>query len=304
MLSITDLKKTYGSLEALKGISLNVKKNEVYGFIGKNGAGKTTTIELILDFIKRDSGEIMFDGVPIENGDYLYKDRIGYVPDAPVFPKYLTAREFLKTSIELSAHTPEDPEKQVDQVLQFVGLKDNTQKIGSFSRGMKQRLSIAQALIHKPEFLIMDEPTSALDPVGRMEILKLIKALSKSMTIFYSTHILEDAEKVCDKIGLIDKGRVLLEENTKTLFENTETTLHTLVTNKSHEATMNALKPLTTLKNISIKNDALRIELGETLPFTLFQKLHEADIEVRTFKEERKTLEELFIEVTDDESTA
>ncbi len=304
MLSITNLKKTYGTIEALKGINLNVRKNEVYGFIGKNGAGKTTTIELILDFIKRDSGNILFDGIPVENGDFLYKDKIGYVPDAPVFPKYLSAKEFLKTSIELSKNTPIDHEKQVSQVLQFVGLKDNTQKIGGFSRGMKQRLSIAQALIHKPEFLIMDEPTSALDPVGRMEILKLIKALSKSMTIFYSTHILEDAEKVCDTIGLIDKGKVLLEKSTDKLFENRETTQHTLVTNHSNEETKKVLNTLKTLKNVSVKNEMLRIELGDTQPFTLFEKLHEANIEVRTFKEEKKTLEELFIEVTDDESTA
>lgn len=304
MLSITNLKKTYGNIEALKGINLNVGRHEVYGFIGKNGAGKTTTIELILDFIKRDDGEIIFDGKPIENGDFVYKNKIGYVPDAPVFPKYLTAKEFLNTSIELSNTTSLDKEKQVTQVLKFVGLMDNTQKIGGFSRGMKQRLSIAQALIHKPEFLIMDEPTSALDPIGRMEILKLIKALSKSMTIFYSTHILEDAEKVCDKIGLIDKGRVLLEKSKEALFEHRETTLHTLVTNKSTEATVKVLNTIKTLDNITVKNDEIRIELGDTLPFTLFEKLHEANIEVRTFKEERKTLEELFIEVTDDESTA
>jgi ABC-2 type transport system ATP-binding protein len=304
MLQIKNLKKSYGHITALNGINLNVKRNEVYGFIGKNGAGKTTAIELILDFIKKDEGSIVFDGTPIQPGDVLYKNKIGYVPDAPVFPKYLSAREFLKTSFDFSNNETLDKTKQVEQVLKFVNLEDKPQKIGGFSRGMKQRLSIAQALIHKPEFLIMDEPTSALDPIGRMEMLKLIRVLSKSMTIFYSTHILEDAEKVCDRIGLLDKGNLLIEGSKKDLFENKETTLHTLITSKSNEETLKVLNTLDTLKKVSVKNELLRIELGKTQPFTLFKKLHEANIEVRSFKEERKTLEELFVEVTNDEGTA
>ncbi len=242
MLQITKLKKTFGTIEALKGIDINVKKNEVYGFIGKNGAGKTTTIELILDFINKDEGEIIFDGEPIEKGDYLYKNKIGYVPDAPVFPKYLNAREFLSTSFDFSTNETLDKDEEIERVLRFVGLLDNKQRIGGFSRGMKQRLSIAQALIHKPEFLIMDEPTSALDPIGRMEILKLIRTLSKSMTIFYSTHILEDAEKVCDRIGLLDKGTLLLEGRTKDLFSNKDTTLHTLITDTDNEKNASSAK--------------------------------------------------------------
>lgn len=304
MLQITDLKKRFGSIEALKGINLNVKKHEVYGFIGKNGAGKTTTIELILDFINRDAGEIVFDGKPVLKGDFLYKDKIGYVPDAPVFPRYLNAREFLSTSFDFSFNETLDKDEEIEKVLRFVGLANNKQKIGGFSRGMKQRLSIAQALIHKPEFLIMDEPTSALDPIGRMEILKLIRALSKTMTIFYSTHILEDAEKVCDRIGLIDHGTLLLEGRTEDLFSHKDTTVHTLLTDATAHKTLEVLKSIDSLKSVTIKDGMLRIELGKAKPFTLFETLHKKGIEVRAFKEERKTLEEIFIEVTDNEGTA
>ncbi|MFW6298743.1 MAG: ABC transporter ATP-binding protein [Bacillota bacterium] len=303
MLEIKGLKKTFKEVEALKGVDLTVKANEVYGFIGKNGAGKTTTISLILDFLKRDGGSILFKGQEILPGDTAYKDAIGYVPDMPSFPGYLTPREFLGLSFDLSKQPRDGKEARIEKILSFVKLSDIKRKIGGFSRGMKQRLAIGAALLHDPELLIMDEPTSALDPEGRMEVLALIRTLSKSMTVFYSTHILEDAEKVCDRIGLIHEGRVVVEGSKSELLNHKTTKKHFLKTDASKEATLAVLESMEGIAGYHPRSHGFEVDLGDSKPFTLFKSLHDKGIEVSSFDEIARSLEEVFMEVTRNETT-
>ena len=304
MLEIRNLRKTFKEVEALKGVNLSVKPNEVYGFIGMNGAGKTTTISLILDFLKRDDGTILFKDEPVNPGDIVYKDKIGYVPDMPSFPAYLTPREFLELSIDFSVKPFTDRKKRVEKVLSFVKLDEVNRRIGGFSRGMKQRLSIAAALIHDPELLIMDEPTSALDPQGRKEVLTLIRELSKTMTIFYSTHILEDAEKVCDRIGLIHAGQVIMEGTKETILKDRATHRHVLKTGGSLQKTASVLKKMDGLEAYRENDDGFEVSLGSHTPFELFKTLHENGLEIKAFFGRSRSLEDVFMEVTQDEDPA
>ncbi|MCK5388324.1 MAG: ABC transporter ATP-binding protein, partial [Candidatus Izimaplasma sp.] len=192
-----NLTKSYNNQIVLKDLNLTIKKGEVYGFIGKNGAGKTTTINLILSLITKDSGDIFINDSEVKYIDQQYKTKIGYVPDVPVFPGYMRAKDYLKFTSEIFDMKKEEVNQRIEEVLEFVDLPNSKKKISSYSRGMKQRLAIAQALLHDPEILIMDEPTSALDPIGRNDVMNMIYKLKGSKTIFYSTHILDDIERVC-----------------------------------------------------------------------------------------------------------
>ena len=208
-----NLYKMYKNQVVLRNLNLDVKKGEIYGFIGKNGAGKTTTINILLSMTKKSGGVIKINGKEIDYSEYKYKKKIGYVPDVPVFPSYMNARDYLRFTCELYGIREEFIEHRINETLQFVNLNSESKRIKTFSRGMKQRLAIAQAIIHNPEIVIMDEPTSALDPMGRIEVMEILKKLKGKATVFYSTHILEDVEKVCDRIGILNNGKLVYQDS-------------------------------------------------------------------------------------------
>ncbi len=301
LVKIEGLKKAFKDVQALQGVSLSVNKNEIYGFIGKNGAGKTTTLNIFLSFLQKDEGKIVFDGEVVDFSNTAYKKKIGYVPDVPSFPPYLDPREILR----LAADFLDIPNKQekIDEVLQFVDLQGVTRKVGGFSRGMKQRLSIAQALLGEPVLLVMDEPTSALDPVGRREVLNLVRRLKATMTVFYSTHILDDAEKICDRIGLIDQGEILLETDMRSLRKNRQIAAFRLSTSLEDSALKEVLKEIDGVKDVSIDEQGLTFVLDEEhsqnhVLNTLLQK----DILIHSMQEVTPSLEDVFVEVLHENS--
>ena len=206
MIKIKNLHISFKDKEVLKGIDLHVPKNSIYGFLGKNGAGKTTTMKTILGFLTPDDGEVIVNDEVVKFGGESTNKYIGYLPDVPEFYSYMTAREFLAFCAELTKINKEEIKPRVDEILKLVGLENEKHKIKGYSRGMKQRLGIAQALLNKPKLLICDEPTSALDPVGRKEILDTLKAVSKETTVLFSTHILSDVERVCTELAVLDEG--------------------------------------------------------------------------------------------------
>lgn len=208
-LTIKDLSFAYGQKQVLHDLSLTVKPHEIYGFIGRNGAGKTTTIKCILGYLKPHKGSIHYQGKDVYEDLNAFKKGIGYVNDVPHFPEFLNAREYLKMMARLYAVNLS--ETQLRETLTTLDLAHVHANIGQYSRGMRQRLAIGAALLHEPDLLIMDEPTSALDPLGRDAILNLMLALKEKTTILYSTHILEDAQRVSDRIGIIEKGHMILE---------------------------------------------------------------------------------------------
>lgn len=199
MVRIRNLYKKYGSYAVLRGLSMDIEKGDVYGFLGRNGCGKTTTMNIITNIIPKDEGEIIIgDGKPV---------KIGYLPESPVIYGYMTSREYLEYIAACCSYDG-DVNARVNEVLDIVGLtKAADRRAKGYSRGMTQRLGMGAAIIGKPELLIFDEPTSALDPEGRAEVIEIIERLkSMGSTIVLSTHILSDVERVANRIGIMTNG--------------------------------------------------------------------------------------------------
>lgn len=208
MLCITDLHKRFGDKEVLRGINLTVPEHSIYGFIGKNGAGKTTTMKTILGLLKVDSGEIIVGGEKVVYGQTSTNQHIGYLPDVPEFYPFMTASEYLRFCGEITGMKKAECDSRCKELLELVGLGGENHRIKGFSRGMKQRLGIAQALLNSPKLLICDEPTSALDPVGRKEILDILLTVREQTTVLFSTHILSDVERICTDVAFLNNGVV------------------------------------------------------------------------------------------------
>jgi ABC-2 type transport system ATP-binding protein len=204
------LTKRYRDIIALDNLDLSVEECSIFGFLGPNGAGKTTTIKLLVGLSAPLAGKAWVAGHEITSGAIGLRSKIGYLPEVPAFYNWMTGLEFLSFIGELHHLSKVETKKRCDELLELVELKEAAKRrIGGYSRGMRQRLGIAQAIINKPEVLFLDEPCSALDPIGRREVLELIKRLSAGATVFMSTHILSDVERVCDSVGIIDRGKLI-----------------------------------------------------------------------------------------------
>lgn len=194
---------------ALAGLSLTVSAKEVYGFLGPNGAGKTTTLKILMGLMSPDGGRIEMFTRPV--GDVETRKRIGFLPESPYFYDYLTAREFLTFYGQLAGLERITLRRRVDQLLDLVGLTQaENRQLRKFSKGMLQRVGLAQAIIHDPELIVLDEPMSGLDPLGRKEVRDLILQLKEQgKTVFFSSHIIPDVEMICDRVGVIVKGKLV-----------------------------------------------------------------------------------------------
>lgn len=211
ILTIRDLHKSFGSHNVLNGVSLQVPEHCVFGFIGQNGAGKTTMMKAVLGLLKIDAGEIYVGGEKVHYGDAKTNRFIGYLPDVPEFYSFMSPMEYLYLCGEITGMQKSKIKIKSEELLSLVGLSDSkSKKIHGFSRGMKQRLGIAQALLNEPRLLICDEPTSALDPVGRKEILEILHQVKKHTTVIFSTHILADVERVCDQVAILNEGKIVV----------------------------------------------------------------------------------------------
>ena len=210
MLTLSNVTKSFGGKKVLNNLSFSVPRNSIFGFVGPNGAGKTTTMKIILGLLAADSGEISVNGEQVHYGKTNTNRFIGYLPDVPEFYSYMTPLEYLIFCGKITNMKTEDARRRAEELLNLVGLQDENRRIKGFSRGMKQRLGIAQALLNKPQLLICDEPTSALDPIGRKEILDILLSARKETTILFSTHILPDVERICDEIAFLHNGQIAL----------------------------------------------------------------------------------------------
>jgi ABC-2 type transport system ATP-binding protein len=207
------LSKSYKQVEALKSLSLQVPKNSIFGFLGPNGAGKTTTIKLLLGLIRPTTGSASIFGLDAQKDSVAIRSRIGYLPQDPRFYEYMTAREVLDYTAHFFFKGPRDQiEPRVAETLALVGLEDKADRpIKGFSGGERQRLGIAQAQVNYPDLLILDEPAASLDPQGRHDVLTVMEKLRQHTTIFYSTHILEDVQRVSDTVAILNHGQLVAE---------------------------------------------------------------------------------------------
>ena len=204
------LSRRYGDVQAVRDLDLVVPAGSVFGFLGRNGAGKTTTIRLITGLARPDAGQAWIGGVASSDGGNRAAPLFGYLPQEPAFYGWLTAAETLDHVGRLFRIPTAERRQRVDELLRLVDLSDAARRrVGGFSGGMKQRLGLAAALIHQPQVLILDEPMAGLDPAGRRDALDLLDALRQHVTVFFSTHILADVERICDTVGILHEGRLV-----------------------------------------------------------------------------------------------
>lgn len=292
------LTKRYQNKAALSALDLKVKTGEVYGFIGRNGAGKTTTINLLLSLIHRTEGEIFIHGEEVRFGDMEYKRHIGYVPDVPMFPDYMSAADYITYACDMNGVPKSEVPAKINEVLTFVDLPDHHKKIGAYSRGMKQRLAIAQALVHDPSIIVMDEPTSALDPIGRKDVIRIIQKLKGEKTIFYSTHILEDVEKVCDRIGLLEQGNLILEDSIAAIQKRFYQNKMILKTEEPLSSLEEVLRKQGWFDKVQWNEHGIVCDRKDNEAETILKTLLDAGFHIAEYRPQNASLEDVFIEVT------
>ncbi|MFX1481637.1 MAG: ABC transporter ATP-binding protein, partial [Promethearchaeota archaeon] len=226
-----NLGKTYGEVRALTGLNLNVPRNSIFAFLGPNGAGKTTTIKLLLGLVRPTTGSAtVLDRNIVTDNDEIRR-KVGYLAQQPKFYKELSARETLRFAASLFYKGPRDLiEERIEFLLDVVGLEDKADRpIEGFSGGEVQRLGIAQAQVNFPDLLILDEPAAGLDPEGREQVLKIMESLREESTIFYSTHILDDVQRVSDRVAILNKGNLIAQAPIEELLVGSEGVAYTLV---------------------------------------------------------------------------
>ncbi len=223
IISAENLSKSYGAMKAVNGLRLHIQKGEFFGFLGPNGAGKTTTIRMLTGILKPDHGKITIDNYPLEDKLRIAK-LIGVVPESRGFYEWMTAAEYLEFFADLYGIAGKEKEKRIASLLAEVDLAERkNSKIGAYSRGMKQRLGLARALINNPRVLFLDEPTLGLDPQGQEDIRSLLKKLNgNGVTIFFSSHLLNEVSDLCSRIGIINNGKLIAEGTIDELREKTK----------------------------------------------------------------------------------
>jgi ABC-2 type transport system ATP-binding protein len=215
----SNLTKNYGSLTAVNKLNLKVQKGSIHGFLGPNGAGKTTTLKILVGLLKPSEGSAKVLGREVHIDEANARLRIGYMPELPKFPKHLKGAELLDVYGRMYGMTSQQRAEQIPKLIELVGLKGReNDHIGKYSKGMQQRIGIAQSLLNYPELVILDEPSIGLDPVGMVEVRELVKEISnKGMTVFLSSHLLFEVEQICNYVTIINKGSMLASDNLQTV---------------------------------------------------------------------------------------
>ncbi|MEI8073578.1 MAG: ATP-binding cassette domain-containing protein [Bacteroidota bacterium] len=215
-IEVVGLQKNYGAQKAVNDISFSIAKGEIVGFLGPNGAGKSTTMKMITGYLKADAGKALVCGLDVAVAPIEVKQKIGYLPEANPLYTEMYVREYL--DFIAGVHQIADRKKAIDAVIELTGLTiEAKKKIGQLSKGYKQRVGLAAALIHDPEVLILDEPTSGLDPNQIIEIRNVIKAQGKNKTVLFSSHILQEVAAICDRVIIINKGQIVADDTLQKL---------------------------------------------------------------------------------------
>lgn len=300
VLEINNLSKSFKDLKVIEHLNLTIAPNTVYGLIGKNGSGKTTTMKMILGFLKSDEGEITINGEKVAFGSSTTNKYIGYLPDVPSFYNYMTPMQYLTFCGELAGLKDAELTTRITEVLDLVNLHEQ-RKIKGFSRGMKQRLGIAAALLKKPLLLICDEPTSALDPLGRKEVLDILMNIKSQTTIIFSTHILTDVERVCDHVGILSNGHLVLEGSINEIKERFPHNGVSIELGNSDECDRfeEALAQLDFVQKCKRQDTTLRITVSDSnlLSNEILKLVVDLNVKVIKYEIETMNLEEVFMEV-------
>ena len=307
MIEVKNVTKKYGKVVAVDNISFTIKDGEIIGFLGPNGAGKSTTMNMITGFIEPTEGTIVIDGFDIEKKPRKAKKEIGYMPEGVPIYTDMTVKEFVTYMAEIKKVDRKTRKEQVEKIIEETGLKDVEKKLTrNLSRGYKQRVSMAGALVGEPKILILDEPTVGLDPKQITEIRNLIKSLGKKHTIILSSHILSEVSQICQKVIIINKGKIIAVDTPENL-ENKVTNKNDIyvtvedMENKIKEVAKN-IKEITKIELIKENDDKTKQYLIESTKDTdlrkiLFQEFAKENITIFEMKKADATLEDTFMKL-------
>jgi ABC-2 type transport system ATP-binding protein len=298
-IKVEHLTKTYGEQNALDDISFSIKSGEIVGFLGPNGAGKSTTMKILTSYIPPTSGYAEVCGIDVMTDSIEVRKKIGYLPEHNPLYLDMYVREYLEFVAEI--HKLDNVKQRVDAMIETVGLQiERQKKIGTLSKGYRQRVGLAQALIHEPEVLILDEPTSGLDPNQLEEIRGLIKQLGKEKTVILSTHIMQEVEAICDRVIIINKGKIVADDSAATLKINTSNKVIIKVEFES-EISVEKIKSVHTVTNVkSITNTTFVVEANnkEDIRKLLSKFSQEQNNLILEMTREQESLENVFKKLT------
>ncbi len=311
MIKAIDLTKSYGKHQAVKGINFEISKGEIIGFLGPNGAGKSTTMNMITGYISPSSGKILIDGTDILENPEECRSKIGYLPEIPPLYMDMTVNEYLTFSGRLKKVSRNSLAEDLDRITSLVKIQDVRKRlIRNLSKGYKQRVGLAQALLGNPKLLILDEPTVGLDPKQIIEIRNLIKSLSQDHTIVLSSHILPEISAVCDRVLIINKGEIVASDTAENLAQNLAGTHQLHMRIKGDETTIRkALEEIKTLKELTIHESgeagtcSVVVEAGldEDIREEVFYALSRNRCPILQMRPMDMSLEEIFLNLTTEE---
>ena len=301
---VENLHRHYGDTHALKGVSFRVERGEVLGLLGPNGAGKTTTLQLLAGTLAPSSGIVRIAGKSMLTHPKFCKAQLGYLPEIPPLYPELTVDEYLRYCAQLRRIAPRQVSESIDIAKYRCGLEETgTRLIATLSKGYKQRVGIAQAIIHSPVLVILDEPTVGLDPNQIRDIRRLIGDLRGEHSIILSTHILPEAQAVCDRIQIIDDGRLVLNKSLHDLQDNTRHYLRVNFMSPPHESVLAALPSVENVETIAAGAFRLRYRDRQELTRALLVESLQQDWGLTELTADKDTLEELFVRLTSGEQS-
>ena len=299
-IELRGLTKRFGGTLALDNVDLLVQPGLVFGFLGRNGAGKTTTLRILAGLARPTAGSAHVLGHDVSRAPHTVRAQIGFLPDVPGLYPWMTAREYLHLVGRLFGLDTVSIAERTDALLDMAGLGSVSTRIGGFSRGMKQRLGISQALINAPSLLMLDEPTSALDPIGRREVLEMVSSLRGRTTVFFSTHILADVERVCDSVAILERGRVVTSAGVAELTRGVASN-RLIMEFEDSEAALTVSRALggrSWIRSIDASERTLRLTVSDlpTAQREVPAAIGRTGVALRRFEIEEVSLEDVFVQ--------
>jgi ABC-2 type transport system ATP-binding protein len=299
-ITISNLTKNYGDQKAIDNISFTAANNEIVGFLGPNGAGKSTTMKIVMGYVKADSGNVIVNGIDVNTNSVEAKKQIGYLPEGNPLYHEMYVREYLNFIAEIH-QIKTNRKKRIEEVIDITGLRiESNKKTGQLSKGYKQRVGLAAALIHNPGVLILDEPTSGLDPNQIVEIRQVIKNLGKDKTVLFSSHILQEVESICDRVVIINKGSIVADDTLSNL-QVANNAYHIVMVQFSAAVDPQELLKLDGVQKIDEENSFLyKIQTSdpENIKRQILKLSLEKNLNILSLQSEVKSLEELFRNLT------
>jgi len=299
-ITISNLTKNYGDQKAIDNISFTAANNEIVGFLGPNGAGKSTTMKIVTGYVKADSGNVIVNGIDLNTNSVEAKKQIGYLPEGNPLYHEMYVREYLNFIAEIH-QIKTNRKKRIEEVIDITGLRiESNKKTGQLSKGYKQRVGLAAALIHNPGVLILDEPTSGLDPNQIVEIRQVIKNLGKDKTVLFSSHILQEVESICDRVVIINKGSIVADDTLSNL-RVANNAYHIVMVQFSAAVDPQELLKLDGVQKIDEENSFLyKIQTSdpENIKRQILKLSLEKNLNILSLQSEVKSLEEVFRNLT------